>query len=351
MPGRRREGRDAYPARGWLAVTAMLSSVHTKNLRVGMYVVLPFGWWEHPFARSRFRIDSEDLLRKVRDFHDGEVLVDLRKSSLAAEEGPELAQELVLSEGVAGTAERIVACLSDPDLPPLARAETIYQHAHEMLQGIFEEPSAENIEHAKAAIGEIVDAIVADFDIAGTLISVSKHDQDTFTHCVNVGVYGIALASQLYPRSSPGHLRELGAGLFLHDVGKTRVDRAILAKRGRLTPEERAIIRQHPLYGVEVLRKAGAATEECRLMALQHHERVDGGGYPHGLRGSQVHEFARLCSLVDVFDALVSERPYKPAMTPYQALAVMRDEMLDHFGRPLFERFVRMFALKQKRAA
>jgi HD-GYP domain-containing protein (c-di-GMP phosphodiesterase class II) len=102
-------------------------------------------------------------------------------------------------------------------------------------------------------------------------------------------------------------------------------------------------MRTHPYKGYEILDEAGFLTKEAELIVLQHHERSDGTGYPQGLKGREIHEYGRICSLADVFDALTSRRSYHRERSPFDALELMREKMLGHFERELFERFVLLF--------
>jgi HD-GYP domain-containing protein (c-di-GMP phosphodiesterase class II) len=102
-------------------------------------------------------------------------------------------------------------------------------------------------------------------------------------------------------------------------------------------------MRRHPGMGFKLLTETKQINEECRLIVLQHHERNDGTGYPRKLRGDDIHIYGRICSVADVFDALVSERPYRQKLKPFEALKLMRDEMLGHFQKEVFEKFVLLF--------
>jgi len=95
--------------------------------------------------------------------------------------------------------------------------------------------------------------------------------------------------------------------------------------------------------GFNVLMETKQISEESKLVVLQHHERFNGSGYPKKLRGEEIHIYGRICSVADVFDALVSKRPYKPQLTHFEALKLMKNEMLDHFHKDVFEKFVMMF--------
>jgi len=138
-------------------------------------------------------------------------------------------------------------------------------------------------------------------------------------------------------------MHALGAGFFLHDIGKVNVDEAIINKQGKLTEEEMDMMRKHPARGFKLLNDTKQITIESRLIVLQHHERDDGRGYPRRLRGEDIHIYGRICSVADVFDALVSKRPYKSKLKPFDALKLMKEEMLAHFHKDVFEKFVLLF--------
>ena len=102
-------------------------------------------------------------------------------------------------------------------------------------------------------------------------------------------------------------------------------------------------MQRHAQYGYEILTDTHQLTEECKKIVLQHHERENGTGYPQKLYGDAIHVYGRICSIADVFDALVSDRPYKEKLGPFDALKVMKEEMLNHFHKQLFEKFVLLF--------
>lgn len=190
---------------------------------------------------------------------------------------------------------------------------------------------------------DVVDLILADDATSHHLLQLTSHDYNTYIHSVNVGIYGVSLAKVILARENKHDMHALGAGFFLHDIGKVYIDEAIITKPGKLTEEEMNLMRKHPSMGFKLLNDTKQIDEESRLIVLQHHERHNGTGYPRKMRGEEIHIYGRICSVADVFDALVSERPYKKMLKPFEALTIMRDEMLDHFQREVFEKFVLLF--------
>lgn len=149
-------------------------------------------------------------------------------------------------------------------------------------------------------------------------------DGELFHHSVNVTFYVLTLG--LYLNLPKDDLLNLGIGTLLHDVGKLRVRREVLQKPGRLTPEEFREIQMHSQYGFEILSALADISATSALIALQHHERMDGSGYPNGLMGDQIHLFSQLTAVVDVYEALTANRVYRQAYLPHEAFGlIMRD--------------------------
>jgi putative two-component system response regulator len=118
----------------------------------------------------------------------------------------------------------------------------------------------------------------------------------------------------------------------MHDIGKVGIPDAILLKPGRLTPDEMAIMRQHPLFGHEILSGSVSPLLQCAaVVALSHHEKFDGSGYPHGLAGSDIPLWGRIVAVADVFDALTSSRPYKQAWPLERARHYLESHKGTHF--------------------
>lgn len=143
----------------------------------------------------------------------------------------------------------------------------------------------------------------------------------TYLHSVAVCALMMNLARQL--RMSAAEIRQAGLAGMLHDIGKMGLSEALLEKPGRLDEEERRAVQSHPEYGHALLLGSPNVGAVALDVCLHHHERIDGGGYPHGLTGAQLSVFARMGAICDVYDAVTSERPYKAPWGPSDALARM----------------------------
>lgn len=172
--------------------------------------------------------------------------------------------------------------------------------------------------------------------------AVEQRDAQTAGHCERLAFISVALGVAIGLKQKA--LVTLYRGGYLHDVGKVGIPDSILFKPGRLTAEEWIVMRSHPARGEEIcrpLKKLGPVLPLIR----HHHERWDGSGYPDGLRGGQIPLLARILQMADIYDALTSPRPYKPAYTPEHALAVLEDETRRGWRDPrIFRLFARLHA-------
>ncbi|MBF0419799.1 MAG: HD-GYP domain-containing protein [Magnetococcales bacterium] len=240
--------------------------------------------------------------------------------------------------------EAVLEAARSTTMSPDKKAQAVYRHSLDLFSGLFETPTAEFIKNSKKAVGGVVDMILEDDDTAINLLKVTSHDFYTYTHSVNVGVLSVCLAKQLFKGKSSHNLREFGAGAFLHDLGKVKVDPAILNKPGRLDDWEMKRMRIHPYQSYRILMDTSQLSEECAIIAMQHHEREDGTGYPLRLKGKEIHEYGKIGCIADVYDALTAKRSYKEGMPPFKALQIMKEEMIHHFEKEIFQNFVLLFS-------
>ncbi len=312
-----------------------------------MFVLLPLSWFKHPFLKNQFKLTSVTEIEKLRDAGFKTVRIDTAKSEQAHPEVV-LPDKEQINPPKKWKPEDIVppeltAAVRSKTISPQNKAAVVKKASMALMGRLMEDPSAQNIKAAKQGIIEMVDCIISDDETSQCLLNITSHDLYTYTHSVNVGFLAVLLAKNLFKGNLSHNMRELGAGFFLHDLGKVNIDSAIINKPGRLTDEEMQAMRRHPVEGAKILAKTKQLSKEAEIIVMQHHERTDGSGYPHQLKGKEIHTYARICAIADVYDALTSERSYKQKLPPLQALQVMRDEMINHFERELFERFVMLF--------
>jgi putative nucleotidyltransferase with HDIG domain len=195
----------------------------------------------------------------------------------------------------------------------------------------------------KAITDFILDEVIKNRGAMIHLTDIRTRDGYTFGHSVNVCALATFTGVQLGYDTT--QLKELALGALLHDAGKMLVPKEILTKPGPLTEKECKIMKQHAVLGFELLRKQGDIPLLSAHIAYQHHEKFDGSGYGRGLSGADIHEYARIVSIVDVYDALTSDRPYKEGCLPHEAYEIMMSLASTHFDPAILKQFLSQIAL------
>ncbi len=239
--------------------------------------------------------------------------------------------------------------LANPGIPSRVKASVFYVSSSDTMEKVFKDPRTETISEMKREVKSMVGHIMQNPVLMEDLFKITSHDYYTYTHCINVGIFATALAIRYYGRESVslGDIEKLSYGFFLHDIGKAQISNAILNKPDRLSDDEWEQIKHHPQYGYNILMKAQHITDEAAYIALEHHEQYDGSGYPYGRLGNQIHPCARICAVADAFDALTTERSYKKALTTYDALRLMQQEMAFIFDYDILQVFIKLLGPHQ----
>ena len=234
--------------------------------------------------------------------------------------------------------------LNDPEIGTAKKANTAYNSVMNLAESLFQSPKAEIIQRYKNAIFDVLEFILNDNDALQNLINLTTYDFTTYNHSINVGIFSIGLTNQILEEGSDDDFEEIAAGFFLHDIGKTAIPIDILNKKGPLTNADWKMIKKHPEEGVKILDKFDALTEEAKIIVSQHHERHNGGGYPKGLKGDDIHVYSKICSIADSFDGLTSYRPYRKEHSTFDALKIMKNEMFKDFDPEYFSKFINLLS-------
>ncbi|WP_066500699.1 HD-GYP domain-containing protein [Abyssisolibacter fermentans] len=182
----------------------------------------------------------------------------------------------------------------------------------------FNNERRQHINNLSKISEEILDEILSNKDILINLVDIKSNDAYTLQHSINVAVLSLILGISLNLNKSD--LRDLCLGAILHDIGKTMIPKEILQKNGPLTKEEFDIVKTHPQIGYDYLKDCSNISGKARIIALHHHEKYDGTGYPQSLVRNDINKLARIVTIADVYDALTSDRPYRLAMPPNAAI-------------------------------
>lgn len=232
---------------------------------------------------------------------------------------------------------REIATATDRENISLAvRTEAVTEVVRQIIQEAFTEDDVDQTVDAASQLGTLTaDILTNDQFAVKDMLKVLHHDYATFTHSANVAFYCGMLATELGYSSEV--VEEITAGGLLHDLGKLEIRDELLRKPGKLTELEFREIRMHPTLGFKKLAHRDDLVEGQLMMTYQHHERLDGKGYPVGCIEDDIHPWAKICSVVDVYEALTSNRPYRKSMPRKKALQIMEREIGNAFDPELFK--------------
>lgn len=194
-----------------------------------------------------------------------------------------------------------------------------------------------------AVMDELMTEIQQSSNTISILSNIFATDDYIFQHSINVAIYALSIGAQI--KLSPQQLKELGLGAILHDVGKIFIDEAILQKTDKLTAMEYEKMKTHTQLGYDFLRKQHAISSVVAHCAYQHHERLDGSGYPRGIKASEIHPYGKIIGLADVFDAVTSNRVYRAAMLPHEGLELLYAGAINKFDKQYLDAFKKSVAL------
>lgn len=218
--------------------------------------------------------------------------------------------------------------------------ETAIQKVPDIFDKIVSGNYVESIEALKP-IENIIDHVITEGEVNTNLFEVRTFDDYTYIHCVDTCIMSTFLGLSIgYEREK---LKKLGTAAVLHDIGKTKIKHEIINKRGKLTKAECEEIRKHPLYGRQILSEMKEFDDEVINGVAQHHERVDGKGYPDGLYGSEISDFAKIISICDVFTAVSANRSYRNRFDPREAYELILSGADVMFDKEMVQEFRNTF--------
>ena len=219
-------------------------------------------------------------------------------------------------------AAAMVKQLRTDDRSKVTLSDSVRQRVSTGVQYIFNNTNSEELTQATNQIADsLMEAINENDAIAVDISSLKTSDEYTFKHSVDVASMGMIIAKNR--GLSPKEVPQIGVSGLLHDLGKSRIPNEILNKPGRLTEEEFEVMKTHPVLGYNMIKDKPELSTATKLGVLQHHEKMNGNGYPLKLQGDQITPFARILSVADIYDALVTERPYKDAFSPRDAVEMI----------------------------
>ncbi len=234
------------------------------------------------------------------------------------EEESEPIQEVLITKSVQKKYEKVK--VDDPAKVKLT--ESVRKRVVEGIQYLYQDThSADFTDATKSITNDLMKAIEENDAVAVDINALKICDEYTFKHSVDVATMSMIVAKRY--GFTPKQVYEIGIAGLLHDIGKAQIPNSLLNKAGKLTDEEFAFMKQHSLFGYRILKDKNDFSNNIKLGVLQHHEKTNGAGYPKGVTGESISPFAKIITVADIYDALVTERPYKKPYSPRNAVEMI----------------------------
>ncbi len=304
--------------------------LHVSQLKLGMFVSeLDRPWLGTPFLFQGFRIQKPEEIERLKAVCDS-VYVDLEKSVKIA----------------SGQTRKIIPnrrayTLAASFEEEIHTANEIRESTRVTVDQLFDDVANGrmiDLVSIKRVMHDTVDGVLRNPDAHVCLTQLKQRDAYTAQHSINVCILALALARHV--GLSRTDMETLGIAALLHDIGKIKTPLDVLNKPDKLTPEEFTIMQQHPLTGRQLLEHHYALPYQIADVAFSHHERISGKGYPRGLKSSEISLFSKMVAIVDVYDAISSDRCYHDGISPTEALTKMYSWRLTDFDGELLEQFI-----------
>jgi putative nucleotidyltransferase with HDIG domain len=301
--------------------------VKTSELKIGDKITkIVANWITNPFFKQQFTIESQNEINKLKEHKIEYVFIQPRPKKIS-EEHNEIVQKDHVSQYFI-------------ELDKIKNSHELYKKSVKIIRNVMDD-----IRTGKLLNKDAISALTKKmFEVtkynSNLLTSISKlksYDEYTFEHSMNVSIFASALAKHMGLDDKQIEMLTLSG--ILHDTGKMLVPQEILNKPGKLTDEEFKIMKNHVVYGYDYLKKNGFAEEQLKIV-IEHHERADGSGYPNGLKDKEISLYGKIGAVVDIYDAITSNRVYHKGMQPANAIKMMFQWTDSHINKKVFEFFI-----------
>ncbi|MDD5365345.1 MAG: HD-GYP domain-containing protein [Gallionellaceae bacterium] len=325
-----------------------IRKIAVGQLRPGMYIHdINCGWMDHPFVANHFPVKDLATIRKINDLGIHEVYIDIGRGHNVEVDAPTQAEvRQQINARLADIAVESTMPMRTPLAEESRRASRLHSEANRIVRDMIRDIRLGRqieLEQVEPLVEGMIDSIFRNPDALLPLGRLKEHDSYTFQHSVSVCTLMIAFARGLGLERAT--IKEIAIGALLHDVGKAQVPDGILNKPAKLTDAEFAKMKSHVVQSIIILQHTPGISQIALDVAGQHHERFDGTGYPNKLKGGEISLYGQMGAIVDVYDAITSDRVYHKGMPPTEALGKLLEWSKYHFDPELVKKYIKSIGI------
>ncbi|MBV6342397.1 HD-GYP domain-containing protein [Candidatus Magnetobacterium casense] len=327
----------------------MIKKVRVEDLKPGIYISdLNCSWIMHPFLANKFKLKAESQIQKIIGLGIAEVYIDTEK-------GLDVEQAVTkqeIQESIQKEFKEVIDTKQHSQQNHVSTAEEaktatlVIKEAKKIVSTIMDDArmgKQVKMERIAPVVDKMIDSVFRNQDALVSLGRLKNVDEYTFMHSVSVAAMMISFCREInLPRPE---IEQIASGAILHDIGKTKVPLTVLNKPGKLTEDEFIQIKQHVTYGVDILENIPAMSDRSMCVVAQHHEHYSGKGYPKGLKGEEIHKYGQMMAIVDVFDAITSNRCYHKGMSTIEAMRKLLEWSDFNFNKAVTHTFIRSIGI------
>jgi putative nucleotidyltransferase with HDIG domain len=325
--------------------THTIKLIAIGQLRPGMYVQdVNCSWMDHPFVANHFKVNDAKRVNEIKALGVHELYIDTAKGLDV--EGVGKSEADIRQDVDARMAQIAQEIQVEPKRVNLAqeveRARQLHGEANRIVRNLVQDVrlgKQVEMEQVEPVVENMIDSVFRNQDALLPLARLKDHDNYTFQHSVSVCALLVSFARGL--KLERKIIKEIAIGGLLHDVGKAKVPDDILNKPAKLTEAEFSKMKSHVVQSILILQNTPGVSQIALDVAGQHHERFDGTGYPNQLKGEQISLYGRMGAIVDVYDAITSDRVYHKGMAPTAALGRLLEWSKYHFDPELVRAYVK----------
>lgn len=330
----------------------MKIKVFCKDLKIGMYISeLDRPWIESPFLFQGFTLKDNEEVQQVNETCEY-VYVDTEKTpfEIASKLTTNTKNAIKQNSNKSDFTDTITLNKTNFNKETFTENLKVARKTRDKTRSYIDDMLNQSrmgeivdTQKAKELVAEMANNIAVSIDASLWLTQLKNRDEYTAIHSLNVCVLTLTFGRAL--QLPEEQLNEVGLGALLHDIGKMRVPLKVLNKPGKLTDDEFEIMKSHPGIGYELIRQDKNLSKEVLTIVRNHHERMNGQGYPDKLAGDDISYFTKIVSITDVYDAITSDRCYHDSMSPHTAMQRLYEWMPDNFDRELLQKFIKTMGI------